>query len=473
MKKILLVIAGVTCIAQSSFAKVITESAAKTTAQNFWKSKGQAGNDLSLSYKAISTVNGANVAALYVYSTSAGFVIVSGDDNVTPILGFSEESSFDYSKISPETAYWLSKYQLEIAYVMAHNTPASPTTTNAWEMLQSSSVPSVDAKTTNVPYLVHSTWNQSPLYNAMCPKSGVDTALTGCVATAMVQVMKYWKWPATGTGSHSYNASGYGMQTANFGVTTYNWTNMPNSIITYNDDVEQLNYQAGVSVNMGYGATESGSYVTIAESPIINCAEYALKTYFNYVPTLHGVFRTDYDDSTWVSILKNEFTHARPVIYSGFGSAGGHCWIGDGFTTFAGANYIHFNWGWGGYCNGNFLMNNLAPAGNNFNTDQTAIIGIRPNDGTIAAGVAETVVTGSDILVYPNPATEAVTIDLKDNHMAGISITDMMGREIYSMTPVVTQSLINIPVSSYPAGIYILQMTNGGNTITRKVVVSK
>ena len=89
---------------------------------------------------------------------------------------------------------------------------------------------------------------------------------------------------------------------------------MPLNTTTFNDEVSRINYHAGVSVNMGYGATESGAFVTIVESPITNCAEYALKTYFNYAPSLHGYQRGSFSDSLWTNLLKGEFDHGRPVI---------------------------------------------------------------------------------------------------------------------------------------------------------------
>ena len=472
MKKIVLFAAGLACLGQSAFAKVVSESAAMTTASNFCKTKG-INADLSLSYKAVSAVNGSSVAAYYVFSSANSFVIVSGDDNVTPVLGFSTESPFDISRISPETSYWLNKYQLQIADVISRNITATADVSAAWQELSVTSVAHTAAKTTNVPNLVKTRWNQMPLYNALCPHNATDTAITGCVATAMSQVMRYWKWPVTGMGNHSYNASGFGTQTVNFGATTYNWVNMPNdTIASFNADVATLNYHAGVSVNMGYGVTESGAYVTIAESPITNCAEYALKTYFNYMTTLHGVFRTSYDDTSWFNVLRDEFDHSRPVIYSGFGPAGGHCWVGDGYTKFGTARYVHFNWGWGGYCNGSFLMSNLDPGGDTFNDDQTAIIGIRPNDGS-AAGVNNVAVVADAILVYPNPATETLTINTQSTQVSHIAIVDMSGRQMYSATPAANQSLIDIPVGNYPAGIYFVQMTSGNDIITRKVVVGK
>ena len=469
MKKIFLVLAGLACTAQLTYAKSVTESAARTTAANFCRTKGINSADLSLAYKSVN----AGKATYYVFNTgSNGFVIVAADDLAAPILGYSEESGFDITKISPETAYWLGKYDAQIAYSEQHSVQPDADITAAWSQLSLVGPATTAERTTSVASLVHTVWNQMPIYNAMCPHSGTDTAVTGCVATAMAQVMRFWSWPATGVGTHTYNASGYGSQTANFGATTYNWSAMPLNTTTFNDEVSRINYHAGVSVNMGYGATESGAFVTIVESPITNCAEYALKTYFNYAPSLHGYQRGSFSDSLWTNLLKGEFDHGRPVIYSGSGSLGGHCWVGDGYSTYTTLTYVHFNWGWGGYCNGNFLLAHISPGTEDFNSDQTAIAGIRPNNGS-ATAVAPVSAADAAIAVYPNPASQVVNVDLNGTTASAVTMTDMLGREVYKQAVANGQAQVNIPVAGFAAGMYLVQVQTAGELITRKIVVAK
>lgn len=323
----------------------------------------------------------------YVFNLVAakGFVIVAGDDAVMPILAYSIESNFDPENIPQNTAKWLEGYKKEILFITTHHIEATSLIKAQWQQ------PGVGntgnnrpASSTSVTPLVQTKWDQLPYYNALCPGGSV----TGCVATAMAQVMKYWNYPATGTGFHSYNPpnNGYGTLSANFGNTSYQWGAMPLQVSSTNSAVATLMYHAGVSVDMNYSPQSSGAYVISAQSPVTNCAEYALKTYFGYRSTLQGVERANYTDPQWVALLKTELDAARPVIYAGFGSGGGHCFVNDGYDN---NNFFHFNWGWSGAYDGYFQVNALNPGGvgtgggaGGYNSGQQAVIGIQPPAAT-------------------------------------------------------------------------------------------
>jgi len=221
------------------------------------------------------------------------------------------------------------------------------------------------------------TWSQSPYYNALCPGGSVS----GCVATAMAQIMKYWNYPAQGSGFHSYNHPNYGTLSANFGGTTYQWSSMPNSVNSSNNAVATLMYHCGVSVDMNYSPNLSGAYVVSSASPVQHCSEYAFKTYFGYESSLQGVERRHYSTSQWVQLLKAELNASRPVLYAGFGTGGGHAFVCDGFN----GDYFHMNWGWGGLYDGYFLVDALNPDGTGtgggtggYNSGQQAVIGVKP-----------------------------------------------------------------------------------------------
>jgi len=378
-----------------SYGKHIDENMAKTAGQAYLSGKTnfpalKSASDLQLVYMA-DTKSGNSVSPVqpatlfYVFNAAHdGFVIVAGDDAVTPILGYSAHGSYDPSNVPQNVAKWMEGYKSEIRYAIENNILANQEITEEWQNLKNGISVNISAlkSVSAVNPLLQTKWNQSPFYNALCPGGSV----TGCVATATAQIMKYWNYPATGSGFHSYNHSAYGTLSANFGSTSYNWASMPNDVTSANNDVATLMYQVGVSVDMDYSPQSSGAYVITDQSPVTNCAEYALKTYFGYKSTLKGVQRSSYTQTEWVNLLKAEFDAGRPVLYAGFGSGGGHCFVADGYDN---NNYIHFNWGWGGYYDGFFIITALNPGGTGtgggtggYNSGHQAVIGIEPPAGT-------------------------------------------------------------------------------------------
>ncbi len=383
----------------TSFAKAVDENTAKTVGSNFLISMGVPGvrnaADLSKVYVATDIIQGQTINDYYVFNivNGNGYVMVSGDDLYIPILSYSKEGLFDINNMAPAAKDWIEGYQKQISYVVANNAPFQESAAGDWAQLMKPFNRS-GAKTTAVTPLVTTKWNQDAPYNWKDPGTGATKAYTGCVATAMAQIMKFWNWPVKGTGSHSYTAANYApaVQTANFGITEYGWSGMPNTIASNNINIATLMYHAGVGVDMdfGYSASGSGAYSTFDWSPITNCAEYALKAYFHYKPTLKGLSRDATPGGlpaivtpTWISYLKTELDAGRPMYYSGRGSSGGHAWVCDGYDA---SNNMHFNFGWGGASDGYYSVNNVNPpalgaggGGGNFNTNQNVIIGIQPD----------------------------------------------------------------------------------------------
>ncbi len=460
-------------LSQLSFGKSVDEQSAKMIGYNFFKNEGIQidPSAMSLAYKTTSTIHGELITDFYVFSTgSAGFIIISGDDDVIPVLGYSTESSFRAYNIPEGVNNWLNNYKNQINYVIENKVPVPVQTVAQWKELQQAPDTKRAERTTAVVILplMHTQWDQTPYYNGLCPFDVPATnALTGCVATAMAQVMKYWNWPKLGIGSNTYS-SPYGMLSANFGATTYQWDSMPNMISNKNNFIATLMLHAGISVNMSYGVTGSGAFVNINSSPITNCAEYALKTYFNYnKSTLRGVSRDSYDDSSWVHLIKGEVESGRPVIYTGDGSAGGHCFICDGFTT---NDRFHINWGWGSLYNGYYAFNNLAPGSTDFNAGQTIMYGIMPNRPGIL-GISEAAT--SNVIIYPNPATDVINIDLHGTKTTKISLADMQGRELKVIVPVNNTTLVSIPVQELSEGMYFVSLQTEQGIETKKIVITK
>lgn len=395
-----------------SDAKSINENTAKLVGKSFLTTKTNSSvlkdmKDLQLVYKSspVSTESLVdNEAYFYVFNTnSIGFVIVSGDDNVTPILAYSDEVSFDPNNMSINVAKWLEGYTSQIRLAITNKIKATKVIIDLWQSLINNNGTESTFGFLGVDPLLQTKWDQHPYYNALCPGGSV----TGCVATAMAQVMKYYNYPPTGSGFHSYNEDDFGTLSANFGATTYNWNAMPNQIFGPNLEIATLMYQCGVGVDMNYGST-SYAWALSQGSPKINTAEYALKEYFGYKPSLQGAFRDNYVDLEWMDLIKAELNINRPVIYSGSGGGGGHCFVCDGFDN---NDFLHFNWGWGGAYNGYFQVNALNPGGvgtgggtGGYNSQQSAIIGIEP-------GVVVNQSTNMALYDYVTPNPSAIGVN--------------------------------------------------------------
>ena len=433
----------------ASYGKVVTVSTAMTVGSNFLATVGVMGvnsSDLTLSYTATTQVNGAAVNNFYVFNITGrkGFVMVSADDKVIPVLAYSNESSFDINKISPSTTFWIGGYQKQISAAIAADVTAKPGTTQRWNELETGTGSSSTARTTSsgVTPLLSTTWDQSAYfgpatYNEYCPNTALSGGLsvTGCVATAMAQVMKFWSWPSVGTGSHTYTDPTSGATlTANYSATPYQWSLMP-AMLTPASSSAQINavatlmLQAGISVDMSYSASGSGSYVLSLESYGINCAQYALPTYFHYKPTLQGIPRfgevPGYGDpivdsiaeATWISMLQAELNAGRPMLYDGEepADAGGHCWVLDGWESTSSVMF-HFNWGWSGLSDGYYTVDNLDPSGlggSNLNLDQGIIMGIEPDSFPSAPGNLELLAPLNANVSSPMPYASPFAITTK------------------------------------------------------------
>jgi hypothetical protein len=323
-----------------------------------------------------------------------GWVIVAGDDCATAILGYADCGNFDPNNIPPNMQKWLEGYKTEISFAIENGIPATEQVQSEWESISSQNI--LQATATSISPLIQTKWDQAPYYNILCPydNSASERTVTGCVATAMAQVMNYWEYPKQGYGFHSYNHSKYGTLSANFGSTTYDWSNMPtqltsSSSTTQKNAVATLMYHCGISVDMNYNVSSeggSGAYIISSRSPINNCTEYALKTYFGYKNTLRGVQKANYTQTEWVNLLKTELNAGRPIVYGGFGERSGHCFVADGYDS---NNFFHFNWGWNGTCDGYFALTALNPSSGgtgggsySYNDNQQAVIGIEPADGS-------------------------------------------------------------------------------------------
>lgn len=325
-------------------------------------------------------------AAFYVFNADNGYVIVAADDCATPILAYSDEEIFDVDNIPPQYQEYLEGFVERIQYGIENNLVGDEDIVRRWNSVKVTGKTGKDRNTPVVGPLLTSIWHQNAYYNDKCPVTATGGSnghvVAGCVATAMGQVMYYHKKPVTGQGSHRYTHPTYGVQSANFGATTYDWANMTDQLTGSSTPaqiaaVATLLRHCGVSVNMNYST--SGSGANSRDVPNV------LRTYFRYSNEISEGYRADYDDRVWLARVKACLDINRPVYYSGTsvnatsGNSEGHAFVCDGYDT---EDMLHMNWGWNGSGNCYVAVDVVKPSSNSyqFKYNNYAIFNIHPSD---------------------------------------------------------------------------------------------
>ncbi len=388
-KKLLLLI--ILCVFQiHAFSKKVSEQQAVQVGKNFYYERLNL--TAHVDYKDIETDNITvrsfeNIALYYVISfKNQGFIIVSGDDIIPPVLGYVFGSRYDELNQPPAFIKWMQDYERQIIYAVKNNITPAFSTIMEWNRLLYSTPEQLsqrkDIKT--VAPLLKTTWNQGKYYNNFCPlaSGGPDgRAYAGCVPTAMGQIMNYYRHPATGTGSYMYNDTvapfTYDSLHADFGNTVYHWDMMPLTVTERQNDsaVAKLLYHLGVSVDLNYDPDGSGMYN--------HKAAYSLRTYFHYSPDCQYVFRDTALHTNWKQLILDHLNAKKPLYYAGWAdtiNVSGHAFVCDGYQD---TSYFHFNWGWGGSNDGFFLLDNLTPGGADFTLDHELIINFYPDTASV------------------------------------------------------------------------------------------
>jgi len=344
----------------SAFAKKVELKEAQQIATKFYNQKYVLTNPGSVAGFNITETfvnNENNEAVTYIFNfDNNGYIIIPADDRIYPVVGFSFESKYNQETIPDNALYVINQFGKQVTYVRETDYTATAEVENAWSNLRSSETDDLSflGNVRDMEPMVNCLWNQDDPYNAMCPADPNGPgghAYAGCVATAMSMIMYHWRYPQQGTGSHSYYASGYGTQTANFGATTYDFDGMVGSSDnTYNEMIALLQYHCGVSVDMMYSANGSGAY-----SPDVVPA---IKNYFGYASNAQILYKGNV--TTWKAYLTQQMDLEQPVYYSGQDNSGGHAFVVDGYQQQVDDTYYHFNFGWSGSGNGFFLVSDAG-----------------------------------------------------------------------------------------------------------------
>ena len=358
-----------------SFSAIITKKNAEKAALNYIKAyyqqKKNSDENILIANTIEKSYNGSIVYYTVIFSNGS-FVHIAADDAAYPILGYGTEDRIN-TKINASNYYnWMLQYAKAIDEKKKKNLQASPKIHDMWlSLLNKNKNIFFDSK--SVSPLLLSKWNQDSPYNAECPIDAMGPGgkvYAGCVAVAMAQVMYYYRYPANGIGSHSYYASNYGTQTADFGNTTYQWNLMQNKMpVGGNFEIAQLLHHLGISVEMMYSAGGSGAYSWDAAT--------ALKSNFGYQNSLSYQSKSNYTQTQWNNKIIACIDAKIPLYYDGRDSLGnsGHAFNLDGYE---GSDHFHFNWGWGGTYNGYYYLSSMNPGGSDFSYNNAAIFDIYP-----------------------------------------------------------------------------------------------
>ena len=385
--KSILVLAAAILVLSTATAGPVTPKRAATVAQNFFNSVSatKAGSQLELSSTPW------QFDGIYLFTAAdGGFVLVAADDAVRPILGYSPTGTLDPDNMPPALRQWLEAYQQEIVEIqnsqfVRADTGVSPYNSQfpEWYALENNLMPKDDG-TAVVGPLITTFWDQTYPYNGYCPGGSA----VGCAATAQAQVMNFWKFPAFGVGSHNYTHARYGVQSADFAHTLYDWDHMP-TMATYTspmvekEAVAMLMYHCGVSLEMNYDPNGSAA-AGLAGMEGIPSIDNSLKDYFGYSTSMRVVHREYYTKDQWRDLLTAELDLGHPIVYVGSGDAGGHGFVCDGYDN---RGYLHFNFGWSRRGDGYFPVDSISPGvggvgGNGtytFNQDNAALLGLVPD----------------------------------------------------------------------------------------------
>ncbi len=390
-------------------ASPVSPLQAKKNAELFLNTKGKTLSKHLVAKAPCTTGLPSEETTYYIFNVEdGGFVVISGDDQTAPVLGYSDKGIFHEDEMSEGLKWLLMTYDEQIKHVRKFSRQ---------QTLRPFQSPSSTAMLVrhNIEPLLTTLWNQGYPYNLLCPQfynqdgSLGDRCATGCVATAIAQVMAYYKYPEAtirtipGYVQHfDTNQGDKSIQLRNIPANSViDWENMLDIYGNHDTDqqqqaVAQLMYWVGVGCKMGYGPSSAAGFPEAVN---------ALKRYFGYDDGTHIESRSNHTIRSWDELLYKELETGHPIAFAGTNSGGAHAFVLDGYDV---EGLFHVNWGWGGMDNGFFRIDVLDPDDNSgigasstpggYNMGQDAIIGMRlPDDVTAPTDVYKLTVNDWEI----------------------------------------------------------------------------
>ncbi len=323
--------------------------------------------------QSVETITLENIPVFHVVNIEPeGFVIVSATKTYHPVIAFSFTGQFEIPVKAPAVRMWLENEKNKILYSITHHINYEQIS-NIWAEYEHGDFLNLNKQNEKILLPMLTTqWNQGIYYNEFCPAdaAGPDgKTYAGCVATAIGQVMNYFRYPLSGTGSYTSDYTTYGIHTVDYENTEYHWSEMPLKATRSNHPVAELLYHIGVSVDMNYGPNGSGMWN--------HKAAHTMKTFFGYTDSTQYNFR-DTTTIDWYGMLIDHLDSGIVLYYAGWTDSqyvSGHAFVCDGYQD---STFFHFNWGWGGAYDGYFHIDNLIVGGSDFTTMHEAVINATP-----------------------------------------------------------------------------------------------
>ena len=371
----------------------------------------------------------------YVFNATDGnaFVIIAGDDRAAAVLGHGE-GTFDINAMPCGMQWILGEYKQQLQWLAAH---------------PDAELSHAKAQSVTVAPMLTSEWGQGIPYKNQCPTYSGQRCVTGCVATAMAQVMNYWKSPVKAPAIDSYKTSTYKLTVPALPKAVFDWDNM---LDIYNSGsysnaqataVAMLMRYCGQACKVDYGPGTSSSWVGDQLSGM---------KLFNYNRDAVYVTRVYYSDDGWLSMLLDELSNGRPVLYTGYGNKDSHAFVIDGYDS----GQYHINWGWDGVANGYFVMGAFNAGGYTLNEGHQMIVNLYPEpvvlpydfcvNGIYYKMTSDTTVAvtnnDSDGNTYSGAVTIPPTVTFEDNTYQVTAIADAAFIDCLDLTEVTIPSTV-------------------------------